>query len=83
MSDKSNSESDSQPSEDNLDPDYMLKLIPKKLRKNKYIGGIENNTKKNDLENKNKSKIELMPCLQNKMKEINKNKETADILQKK
>lgn len=83
MSDKSNSESDSQPSEDNLDPDYMLKLIPKKLRKNKYIGGIENNIKKNDLENKNKSKIELMPCLQNKMKEINKNKETADILQKK
>ena len=61
----------------------MLKLIPKKLRKNKYIGGIENNIKKNDLENKNKSKIELMPCLQNKMKEINKNKETADILQKK
>ena len=33
--------SDSEPSEDNLDDDQIMKLIPKKYGKQKYIKGIE------------------------------------------
>lgn len=33
-------ESDSGPSDDNLDDDEIMKLIPKKFGKNKYIRGV-------------------------------------------
>lgn len=37
----SDGESDSEPSEDNLDADQIMKLIPKKFGKKKYIKGVE------------------------------------------
>lgn len=40
-SDESDVVSDSDPSDDNLDSDQLLKLIPKKCGKVKYLRGVE------------------------------------------
>lgn len=82
--DESNAESDSGPSEDNLDQDQILKLIPKKFGKNKYLRGLEETKKKKkkveDSDVKPKKKIApaaLMPCMsqkkdrEKKMEEVN------------
>jgi hypothetical protein len=47
-------------------------LIPKKFGKKKYISGVEENEKQNKVHKpkKEKPKTELMPCLQNKKKEL-------------
>lgn len=63
--------SDSEPSEDNLEDDAIMKLIPKKLGKKKYIKGIEEKKKKvvPPPEKKvppKKPKTELMPCMSQK-----------------
>jgi preprotein translocase subunit SecD len=44
--DESDGASDSQPSDDNLDQDEILKLIPKKFGKSKYLRGEEEKKKK-------------------------------------
>ena len=44
--DGTDGESDSEPSEDNLDADEILKLIPKKFGKKKYLKGLEEKKKK-------------------------------------
>lgn len=55
--------SDSEPSADNLDQDSILKLIPKKFGKNKYLKGVEQTKKKVVKEaKKEKPKMVLMPC---------------------
>ena len=81
---ESNAESDSGPSDDNLDQDQILKLIPKKYGKNKYLKGIEETKKKRkkvvEEEPKPKKKTQgpsLMPCMsqkkerEKKMEDIN------------
>jgi hypothetical protein len=65
---ESNAESDSGPSDDNLDQDQILKLIPKKFGKNKYLRGLDEIKKKKKKveEEKPKKKKEgptLMPCM--------------------
>ena len=65
---ESNAESDSGPSDDNLDQDQILKLIPKKFGKNKYLRGLDEIKKKKKKveEDKPKKKKEgptLMPCM--------------------
>ena len=65
--------SDSEPSGDNLDDDEILKLIPKKLNKKKYLKGLEEKektVKKPKKKKDDKPKTELMPCLQSKAKEL-------------
>lgn len=69
--DDSNSASDSQPSDDNLDQDEMLKLIPKKYGKGKYLKGVIEEKKKKKAPPQTevkpkKPKIVLMPCMSNK-----------------
>ena len=65
--DESDGASDSQPSDDNLDSDEILKLIPKKLGKGKYLKGEEEKKKKKappKTEQKpKKPQTVLMPCM--------------------
>lgn len=46
IKDDSDGDSDSGPSDDNLDSDEILKLIPKKYGNKKYLRGIEETKKK-------------------------------------
>jgi hypothetical protein len=46
IKDDSNGDSDSGPSDDNLDDDEILKLIPKKYGNRKYLRGIDVKEKK-------------------------------------
>ena len=73
--------SDSEPSEDNLDEDAMMKIIPKKLGKKKYLKGLEEKKKKlappPEKKKDKKPKTELMPCLQSKRKEIEEKRREA------
>lgn len=68
----SDGESDSEPSEDNLDADQILKLIPKKFGKKKYIKGVEEQKKKKEPAPKTEVKVPkkpktmLMPCMSQK-----------------
>lgn len=62
--------SDSAPSDDNLDDEEIIKLIPKKYGKRKYVRGVEEVKKKKVvIEKVEKPKIEkkpkavLMPCM--------------------
>lgn len=67
--DESDAQSDSEPSEDNLDADQILKLIPKKCGKKKYLKGIEEKKKKiveKPKELPKKPKTTLMPCMSQK-----------------
>lgn len=65
--DESDGASDSQPSDDNLDSDDMLKLIPKKYGKSKYLKGKDEEKKKKKAppktEKKPKPATTLMPCM--------------------
>jgi hypothetical protein len=71
---ESDDESDSEPSEDNLDEDQILALIPKKFGKRKYLKGLDHPTEKKKKKVKKpkerKPETELMPCLQSRRKEI-------------
>jgi len=44
--DESDAQSDSEPSEDNLEEDQICKLIPKKWGKKRYLKGIDEKKKK-------------------------------------
>ena len=80
---ESDMESDSGPSDDNLDQDQILKLIPKKFGKLKYIRGLEETKKKkkkkvDDSEQKSKKKAPsaaLMPCMSAKKEQLRKMEE--------
>lgn len=64
--DESDGASDSQPSDDNLDQDEILKLIPKKFGKSKYLKGEEEKKKKKVPKTEQKPKkpqTVLMPCM--------------------
>ena len=70
--DGSDGESDSEPSEDNLDSDQILKLIPKKFGKKKYLKGLDEKKKKpapvqTEVKVPKKPKTMLMPCMSKKM----------------
>jgi len=61
-------ESDSAPSDDNLDNDEIMQLIPKKYQKCKYLRGVAEKKKKTvavEPEKKvaKKPKATLMPCM--------------------
>jgi hypothetical protein len=61
-------ESDSGPSDDNLDNDEIMQLIPKKYQKCKYLRGVAEKKKKPvaaEPEKKvaKKPKATLMPCM--------------------
>ena len=84
----SDGESDSEPSEDNLDADQILKLIPKKFGKKKYIKGVDEQKKKKDTAPKTEIKVPkkpktmLMPCMsqkkeQKEVKSTRNNSESA------
>ena len=66
--------SDSEPSEDNLEEDQIMALIPKKFGKRKFLKGVEETVvkkkKKIKKPKEKKPETELMPCLQSKRKEI-------------
>lgn len=76
--DSSDGASDSEPSEDNLDSEQIMKLIPKKYGKTKYLKGLEETKKKKPAPEpkpeKKKPKTVLMPCMSVK-KEQEKKKE--------
>jgi hypothetical protein len=64
---ESDGASDSEPSDDNLDQDEIMKLIPKKFGKKKYLKGVEEKKKKlappkTDVKPK-KPQTVLMPCM--------------------
>ena len=75
--DESDAISDSEPSEDNLDDDQILKLIPKKYGKQKFIKGIEIQKKKvvpPPVEKvPKKPKAQLMPCMSSKKDKTSRN----------
>lgn len=86
--DGSDGESDSEPSEDNLDADQILKLIPKKLGKKKYLKGVEEKKKKAILQTEvkvpKKPKTMLMPCMsQKKDKEVKSTRNASESAVKK
>tara|TARA_B110001450_G_C17655538_1_gene495066 strand:+ start:1627 stop:1824 length:198 start_codon:yes stop_codon:yes gene_type:complete len=60
-------ESDSGPSDDNLDNDEIMQLIPKKYQKCKYLRGVAEKKKKPVAEPEKKvakkPKATLMPCM--------------------
>lgn len=67
-SDEENGESDSEPSDDNLDDSEFQKIIPKKFQKSKYIRGVNEEKKKKKVEEEPEKKIQkkkttLMPCM--------------------
>ena len=66
--DESDAASDSEPSEDNLEEDQIMKLVPKKYGKKKFIKGIDEKKKKKEPEKKvkEKPKTTLMPCMSHK-----------------
>ena len=68
---ESDDASDSAPSDDNLDEDAILKLIPKKYGKRKFLKGVEDVVEKKVKKKKKPAqpKTELMPCMQSKAKE--------------
>jgi hypothetical protein len=65
--DESEAESDSEPSDDNLDQDQIMKLIPKKFGKQKYLKGLLEKKKVASKEEEKpvikRPKTELMPCM--------------------
>lgn len=71
--DDSDVNSDSEPSDDNLDQDQLLKLIPKKCSKFKYLHGIEEKKKKPQPQTEQKpikkQKLTTMPCMSAAKKE--------------
>ena len=81
--DESDALSDSEPSEDNLDEGEMMKIIPKKFGKKKFLKGVEEKKKKAAPPPEPKKKVEkkpkteLMPCLQSKRKELDEKKREA------
>lgn len=78
-SDDSDCASDSEPSDDNLDQAEIMKLIPKKLGKAKYLKGLLEKKKpvpqtEEKKEVKKKPKATLMPCMVSSKKEREKQK---------
>ena len=65
--DDSDLNSDSEPSDDNLDQDQLLKIIPKKCSKFKYLHGVEEKKKKPAPQTEQKpikkQKLTTMPCM--------------------
>lgn len=82
-SEESDAASDSEPSEDNLDEGEMMKIIPKKFGKKKFLKGVDEKKKKPAPPAEPKKKVEkkpkteLMPCLQSKRKELDEKKREA------
>jgi hypothetical protein len=81
-SDDSDALSDSEPSDDNLEAGEIMKLIPKKFGKQKYLKGIVDRKKQAALQDEKKEikkrpKAELMPCMSSSKKERNKQPEAA------
>jgi hypothetical protein len=74
--DNSEAESDSEPSDDNLDQNEIMKLIPKKFGKAKYLKGLMEKKKTVVIEEKKevkkKPKATLMPCMSSSKKEREK-----------
>ena len=59
--DDNDASSDSEPSEDNLEEDQIMKLVPKKYGKKKFIKGIDEKKKKpKEPEKKPKAKPKTM-----------------------
>ena len=80
--DESDGASDSQPSDDNLDADEILKLIPKKFGKSKYLKGVEEKKKKKAPKTEVKPKkpqIVLMPCMSAKKENDAKSTRNASV----
>ena len=81
--DESDALSDSDPSDDNLDEAEMMKIIPKKFGKKKFLKGLDEKKKKPAPPPEPKKKVEkkpkteLMPCLQSKRKELDEKKREA------
>jgi hypothetical protein len=75
-------ESDSEPSDDNLDQDEIMKLIPKKFGKAKYLKGLLEKKKivvvEEKKEIKKKPKATLMPCMISSKKEREKLQKTNE-----
>lgn len=65
--DESDGASDSEPSEDNLEDEQIMKLIPKKFGKKKFIKGVEEKKQKKPVQTEVKApkrpKAQLMPCM--------------------
>lgn len=76
--DDSDAQSDSEPSDDNLDQDEIMKLIPKKWGKAKYLKGLLEKKKVVQVEEKKeikkKPKATLMPCMIQIKKERDRDK---------
>lgn len=69
-------QSDSEPSDDNLDENDIMKLLPKKFGKAKYLKGVMEKKKpvivEEKKEVKKKPKATLMPCMSSSKKEREK-----------
>lgn len=81
-SDDSDALSDSEPSDDNLEAGEIMKLIPKKFGKQRYLKGVVDKKKQatapeEKKEIKKRPKAELMPCMSSSKKERNKQPEVA------
>lgn len=88
--DSSDAQSDSEPSEDNLEEDQIGKLIPKKWNKKRYLKGIDEKKKKPKPETpkkvEKKLKTMLMPCMSHKKnddKDKEKKRENSESVVKK
>lgn len=70
-SDESDGVSDSEPSDDNLDSEQLMKLVPKKFGKSKYLKGVIEKKKVVVEEKKapKRPKATLMPCMSSSKKE--------------
>lgn len=77
--DESDAQSDSEPSEDNLEEDQICKLIPKKWGKKRFLKGIDEKKKKikieTDKKTEKKPKTMLMPCMSHKKNDPKKDEE--------
>ena len=90
-SDENDALSDSKPSDDNLDTEDIMKLIPKKFGKSKYLKGVFDKKKKQPETEKKvvkKPKTTLMPCMssskkerENKIKAINDSAKKVPVYQ--
>ena len=80
--DESDGASDSQPSDDNLDSDEILKLIPKKFGKSKYLKGKEEEKKKKKAVPKTEKKpknLAVMPCMSAKKEQDAKSTRNSSV----
>ena len=81
IKDDSDGDSDSGPSDDNLDVDEILKLIPKKYGNRRYLKGIEEKKKKvpKTEQKPKKPPTVLMPCMGQKKENEAKSTRNASL----